>query len=93
MQGVQQVETRITTISLDRPIVEGDGSLTLQSRTFFRALFVQSLIIGTGSPEGVVESEQGASYMDDAGVAGAIKYIKRDNDDGAGDKTKGWILV
>ena len=93
MQGVQQVVTRITTISLDRPIVEEDRSLTSQSRAFFRALFVQSLIVGTGSPEGVVESEQGASYMDDAGTAGSILYIKRDNDDGAGDKTIGWILV
>ena len=87
------METRITTISLDRPIVEENGSLTSQSRAFFRALFIQSLIIDTGSPEGVVQAEQGASYMDDTGTAGAILYIKRDNDDGAGDKTKGWILV
>lgn len=93
MQGVLSVVTRTTTISFDRPIIEDDGSLTLQSRTFFRTLFIQSLIIGTGSPEGVIQAEQGASYMDDAGTAGAIKYIKRDNDDGAGDKTIGWILV
>ena len=93
MQGVQSVVTRITTLSLERPIVESDGSLTLQSRTFFRTLFTQSLIIGTGSPEGVVQAEQGSSYMDNTGTAGNIKYIKRDNDDGAGDKTIGWILV
>ena len=84
---------RIGLLSTDRPIVEVDGSLTSQSRTFFRVLWSQSLIIGTGSPEGVVEAEQGASYMDDAGTAGNIKYIKRDNDDGAGDKSIGWILV
>lgn len=93
MQGVQQVETRITELSTDRPIVESDGSLTLQSRTFFRTVTDQALIIGTGSPEGVVDAVQGAQYMDDAGTASNIKYIKRDTDDGAGDKTMGWILV
>jgi hypothetical protein len=83
---------RITEISFDRPVVEDDGSLTLQSRTFFKAIVNQSLIIGTGSPEGVVEAEQGASYMDDTGTAGSIKYIKRDDNIGA-DKSQGWILV
>ncbi len=84
--------TRITELSTDRPIVEEDGSLTIQSRTYFRALTNQALIIGTGTPESVIEAVQGAIYMDDAGVAGAIMYIKRD-DNIAGDKTKGWILV
>ena len=85
-------EIRIGEISKDRPIVESDGSLTLQSRTFFKSLEVQALIIGTGSPETVVEAEQGASYMDDAGTTGSIKYIKRDDNIG-GDKSQGWILV
>jgi hypothetical protein len=31
--------------------------------------------------------------MDDAGTTGAILYIKRDNADGAGDDSNGWILV
>lgn len=83
--------TRITELSTDRPIVNEDGSLTVQSRTFFRTITNQALIIGTGSPEGAIEADQGAQYMDDAGVAGAIDYRKRDNDI-AGDKTKGWIL-
>ena len=84
---------RITQISLDRPVVEEDGSLTLQSRTFFKTLSAQALIIGTGSPEGVVIAEIGASYMDNTGTTSNIKYIKRDADDGAGDKSIGWILV
>lgn len=83
---------RATILSTDRPIVETDLTLTPQSRTFFRTLWVQSLIIETGSPEGVVEAEQGARYMDDTGATGNILYIKRDNDI-AGDKSKGWILV
>ena len=84
---------KITQLSLDRSIVEEDGSLTSQSRAFFRTLYSQALIVGDGSPEGVVIAEIGASYMDRLGVAGAIKYIKRDADDGSGDKTIGWILV
>ena len=50
------------------------------------------MIVGTGSPEGVIDAPQTANYMDDAGTAGNIKYIKRDADI-AGDSTKGWILV
>ena len=84
--------TRAPELSANRPIIEEDGSLTVQSRAYFRVLTDQVLIIDTGSPEGVIEAPQGANYMDDAGVAGAIKYIKRDNDI-AGDKTKGWVLV
>jgi len=87
------VVDRITQISFDRPVVESDGSLTPQSRTFFKTLTNQALIIGTGSPEGVVIAEIGASYMDDTGTAGGIMYIKRDADDGAGDKSIGWVLV
>ncbi len=84
---------RIPLINTDRPIIEEDGSLTSQSRLFFGAIFRQALIVGTGSPEGVVEASIGASYMNDAGTAGSILYIKRDADDGAGDKSIGWILV
>ena len=85
--------TKISSISLDRPIVEQDGSLTVQSREFFSTITQRSLIIGTGSPEGAVPAFQGSIYMDDAGTTGAILYIKRDNTDGAGDDSNGWILV
>ena len=46
------VATKATEISLDRPIVEPDGGLTVQSRAFFGTIMARSLIIGTGSPEG-----------------------------------------
>ena len=83
---------KITELATDRPIIESDGSLTIQSRTYFRTLTVQALIIGTGSPEGVVDAEEGATYQDRTGTTSAIRYAKRDNDIG-GDKTKGWILI
>ena len=90
---MHKVVDRISKISFDRPITEDDGSLTSQSRVYFQTLTSRALIVGTGTPEGVVIAVQGASYMDDSGSTGAIMYIKRDADDGAGDESKGWILV
>lgn len=76
-----------------RPLVNDDGSPSAQMNTWLRVVTGQSMIIGTGNPEGVVEAIQTAVYMDEAGITEAVLYIKRDADDGLGDKTKGWILV
>lgn len=84
---------RITIPSANRPFVDEEGILTSQSRTFIRSIFIQALIIGTGSPEGVVIAEIGSRYMDNTGTTGSILYIKRDADDGAGDKSIGWIAI
>ena len=84
--------TRLVQPSSDRPMIKEDGSPSVQINTWLKKVSDRALIVGTGSPEGIVEAVQGAEYMDDAGVAGAIKYIKRD-DDIAGDKTVGWVLV
>ena len=83
----------INTLNAAQPIVEQDGNMSQQMRTVMSQVVKESLIIGTGSPEGVVIGLQGQEYMDDAGLASAIKYIKRDADDGSGDTTKGWILI
>ena len=83
---------RITILSTERPIIEPDGTMTIQTRSFFRSIYIQALIIGEGSPEGVVEAEEGSTYQDSIGTAGAIRYAKRDNDIG-GDKSQGWILI
>lgn len=84
--------TRISELSTDRPVVDDAGSLTTQSRTYFRTLTDFALIIGTGNPEGSIEAPQGAPFMDEQGTLGAILYIKRDASV-SGDRTKGWILV
>jgi len=49
-------------------------------------------IIGTGSPEGVVDAPQYSLYLDDAGGPGAVQYRKMQPDI-AGDTKKGWIAV
>ncbi len=78
------------------PVVTESGFMQLQFQLFLSDLVLSvnrhDIIIGTGSPEGVVYAVVGQEYMDDSGAAGAIKYIKRDVDI-AGDTTKGWILV
>lgn len=74
------------------PIVDKGGKMTLSYQRYIEEVTRMDIIIGTGSPEGVVEATVGREYMDDAGTAGSIKYIKRDADI-AGDRTKGWILI
>jgi len=74
-----------------RRIVDIDGLATDELNDFFEIITDYALIIGTGSPEGVITAPQGASYMNDAGTAGNLMWRKRDNDDGLGDASKGWI--
>ncbi len=57
-----------------------------------RQVTERGLLIGTGTPEGYVEAQQGAEYMDETGIAGAVKYIKQLADI-AGDRTKGWVAI
>jgi CMP-N-acetylneuraminic acid synthetase len=83
---------RVVPLNPMRSPLREDGSLEPAFQIFTQSLADRALIIGTGSPESVIEANQGALYMDDAGTAGAILYIKRDADI-AGDKTQGWILV
>lgn len=75
-----------------QPIIEADGSMTIPFRTWTQLINNLQIIIGTGSPEGVVDAGQGRQYMDDMGLAGTILYVKRDTDIG-GDPKQGWILV
>lgn len=69
-----------------------DGRMTDQFRSWTQSITRMDLIVGTGSPEGVVSAAIGREYMDDAGTAGSIKYIKRDSAI-AGDPKDGWILI
>lgn len=74
------------------PIVDADGVATDAFGLWLTLISRTDIIVGTGSPEGVIEATVGQEYMDDAGTAGAIKYIKRDADI-AGDRKSGWILI
>lgn len=73
-------------------VVDEDGKMQQTFQIWVELMTDLEVISGTGSPEGVVEARQKREYMDDAGIAGAIKYIKK-LDDVGGDKSLGWILV
>jgi len=63
-----------------------------QFRVFLLQVQQRGLLIGQGSPLGVVQAEQGVEYLDELGAPGAVKYIKQLADVG-GDKTLGWIAI
>lgn len=81
-------------IALERfeQVIDESGRLTLRASEFFEELTritnLNAPLQGTGSPEGVLTAEIGQRYMDTAGAAGSVLYIKQS---GSGDT--GWKLV
>lgn len=84
--------SRVVPPSPLKPFLDENGALSSEARAWTQIITLRALIIGTGSPNGIIEAVQGAEYMDDTGTAGNIKYIKRDSDVG-GDKSLGWYLI
>ena len=82
----------ITRIDASIPINDQNGYVNEQFRIFLLQVYERGLIIGTGSPEGVVEAEQGQEYMDETGLTGAVKYIKQLANI-AGDRSSGWVAI
>jgi len=76
-----------------RNIVDENGDTTSEMLIWIDTLTNLQILTGTGSPEGIFKSLPTRFYMDTAGTAGNILYVKRDADDGAGDDRFGWILV
>lgn len=74
------------------PIVDLDGKPTQDVRIFSEQVATLPLIVGTGSPEGVVEARQGRQYLNQTGGAGTTLYVKQ-VDDIAGDRTTGWAGI
>jgi len=84
--------TNVTDLTSVRPLIERNGTASQEMRTWAQAITTQTTITGEGSPEGVVQGEITAEYMDLNGTTGTLLYRKRDADI-LGDKTKGWVLV
>lgn len=92
MSEVRNVATRLVQPSSTRSLSKEDGSPSPQFNLWLKMITDKSMIIGTGSPESVVEATAGALYMDDSGTTGSILYIKKLADI-SGDKKQGWVLV
>jgi len=82
-----------TTIPTElQPIVDEQGIMSLEMSNFINIIGALTIAEGAGSPEGVLSANVSKLYMDTAGTAGSILYIKRDASVG-GDTTQGWVEV
>jgi hypothetical protein len=79
-------------LNVGQPIVQDDGTMSQAFRQFTQDASLSIPIVGTGSPEGVIEAAQYSLYLDSGGGASAIQYRKMQPEIG-GDRTKGWVLV
>lgn len=72
--------------------LDEDGLFTDIAFNWMLGMTNTQILIGSGSPEGVYEAQQGRQYMDQAGSTGSILYIKQLTDI-SGDRSMGWTLV
>tara|TARA_R110001632_G_scaffold65869_1_gene155809 strand:- start:1623 stop:1874 length:252 start_codon:yes stop_codon:yes gene_type:complete len=79
-------------LNVGQPIVEDNLTMSQAFRQFTQEASLSIPIVGTGTPEGVVEAVQYSLYLDSSGGAGAIQYRKMLPNIG-GNKKQGWILV
>lgn len=82
----------IVPIDANTPIVDSNGIMSPVFQRWMSQVSRLDLIIGSGSPEGVIEATVGRLYMDDTGSAGSMLYSKKLPDIG-GDRSQGWIVV
>jgi hypothetical protein len=82
----------ITPPDAETPIVKADGSMTEEFQRWVTQMTNLDLIVGTGTPEGVIEAVIGRRYLDLTGGVGAVEYSKQSADI-AGDRTQGWVAV
>jgi len=75
-----------------QPITEKDGTMTQVFRAWMNRVTDNQLIIGTGTPEGVIEAPQYSLYLDEAIPATPVQYRKMLSDIG-GDITMGWAAL
>lgn len=84
--------TEIVPLDSNTPIVDEEGNMTDYFQRWMNQMTRLDLLVGTGSPEGVIEAQIGREYLDTTGAAGAVKFIKQSADI-AGDRTKGWVAI
>lgn len=82
----------IAQLQRNQRFTKDDGKLENRPFDTLRELVQLDILEGSGTPETFVEAFPRRIYMDTAGTAGNILYIKKLADIG-GDRTQGWILV
>jgi len=79
-------------LNVAQPIVDPDGTMAQSFRQFTQDASLSIPIVGTGSPEGVIQASQYSLYIDSNGSSGSIEYRKMQPNIG-GDTAKGWVAV
>lgn len=79
-------------LNAGQPIVEDDGTMAQAFRTWALQVSNNLLIVGTGSPEGVVEAPQYSLYLDEAVPLTPVQYRKMLPESG-GDRKNGWAAL
>ena len=83
----------IAQLPINETLVDEEGKVSRgRAQEMMRQLVQLSIMTGSGSPEGVVDAKITTLYMNTAGTAGSILYIKKLADI-SGDRTQGWILI
>lgn len=83
----------IVALNPESPIVNRNSGLAHDTfRLFLWQTHQRGLLIGSGSPEGVLSAEQGVEYMDEDGAPGYVKWIKQKAQI-AGDSRAGWVRI
>lgn len=79
-------------LNIAQPIVEADGTASQPFSEWARMVSNNLPIIGTGSPEGVVEAPQYSLFIDEAVPLTPVTYRKM-LPLLSGDRRNGWAIV
>ena len=79
-------------LNASQPVIGADGTMEQPFRERIMLLSNNLPIVGTGSPEGIIEALHYSLYIDSAGTTGTIEWRKMQTEI-AGDRAKGWVLV
>ena len=82
----------ITQLSRFNTFTDDEGKLVDTSYQWMLNVSNLSMIVGTGSPEGVVTARQTRLYLQTDGAARNILWVKKLDDIG-GDRSTGWELI
>lgn len=74
------------------PIVDSSGMASQTMREWVLKVAANTIIVGTGSPEGIVEAAQYSLYIDETTPTAPVQYRKMITSI-AGDRKQGWVVL
>jgi|TARA_R110002095_G_scaffold136730_2_gene118378 hypothetical protein len=79
-------------LNASQPITNNNGEMEQTFRSWALEVSNNLPLVGTGSPEGVIEAAQYSLYIDKTTPLSPVQYRKMLSDIG-GNRTKGWAVV